>query len=98
MINFGKIKQMPGQMAQAKKIYDIQRKLEGNEAYIEEDGIKVIVKGGGIMPKFEVKTLEIDGEENRKLMEKINKALKKAFDSNTKRIQDMSGDLQNMMK
>lgn len=98
MINFGKIAQAPGQIAQAKKIYDIQKKLENNESFVEEGNIKVIVRGGGIMPKFEIKTLEVEGESDKKVIEAINKALKKAFDSNTKKIQEMSGDLQKMMR
>jgi DNA-binding protein YbaB len=97
MLNFNKVKQFPGQIGQAKKIYDIQKQLEKTESFLEEEGIKVVIKGGGIAGRMEIKTLEIDGQEDKRLMNVLNKALKKSQEATIKRLQEMQDDLKGLM-
>ncbi len=90
---FDKIKQL----AQLKKMRDqamtIQKQLAQEEIAIEEDGIKIVISGDQ-----KLKTLEIDGMTNVRVLELINKAIKKSQEMAAKKLAEMSGGLTGMLK
>lgn len=70
-------------MAQA---FKLKKALESEITEIEENGILIRVSGDQ-----KVKYLSINGDENRMLIEIINKAMKKSQETAAKRMQDMGG-------
>jgi DNA-binding protein YbaB len=66
----------------------LQRELAAIDVAVEEGGIKVVVRGDQ-----KVKTIIMDGEEKPKLVEAINKAIKRAQDKAATRMEGMMGDL-----
>lgn len=90
---FDKIKQL----GQLKKMRDqamaIQKQLAQEEIAIEEDGIKILISGDQ-----KLKTLEIDGMSNVRVLELINKAIKKSQEMAAKKLAEMSGGLSGMLK
>ncbi len=90
---FDKIKQL----GQLKKMRDqamtIQKQLAQEEIAIEEDGIKIVISGDQ-----KLKILEIDGMTNVRVLELINKAIKKSQERAAKKLAEMSGGLTGMLK
>lgn len=90
---FDKVKQL----GELKKMRDqamaIQKQLSQEEIVIEEDGIKVVIAGDQ-----KLKSLEIDGMTNVRVLELINKAIKKSQEMAAKKLAEMSGGLTGMLK
>jgi hypothetical protein len=90
---FDKVKQL----AQLKKMRDqalaIQKQLAAEEIELTEDNIHVVITGD---QKF--KLLEIDGLTNERVVEMINKAIKKSQEMAAKKLAEMSGGLSGMLK
>jgi len=90
---FDKIKQL----GQLKKMRDqamaIQKQLAQEEIVIEEDGIKIVISGDQ-----KLRTLEIDGMTNVRVLELINKAIKRSQEMAAKKLAEMSGGLTGMLK
>lgn len=76
-------------MAQA---FKLKKALESEVTEIEEGGIIIRVSGDQ-----KVKYLSINGEENKLLVEVINKAMKKSQETAAKKMQEMGG-LEGLMK
>lgn len=92
MIMFDKLKQL----GELKKMRDqamaIQRQLAAEEVVVEEQGIKIVMTGDQ-----KIKTLEIDGESQGRLIEVLNKAIKKSQEVAAKKLQEMSGGLSGLL-
>ncbi len=90
---FDKVKQL----AQLKKMRDqalaIQKQLAAEEIELTEDNIHIVISGD---QKF--KLLEIDGLTNERVVEMINKAIKKSQEVAAKKLAEMSGGLSGMLK
>lgn len=90
---FDKVKQL----AQLKKMRDqamaIQRQLAAEEIELTEDNIHIVITGD---QKF--KLLEIDGLTNERVVEMINKAIKKSQEMAAKKLAEMSGGLSGMLR
>lgn len=90
---FDKIKQL----GQLKKMRDqamaIQKQLALEEVVIEEDNIKIVITGDQ-----KLKSLEIDGLTNERVLELINKAIKKSQEMAAKKLAEMSGGLSGLLK
>lgn len=90
---FDKIKQL----AQLKKMRDqamaIQKQLAAEEIEINEDNIRIVITGDQ-----KIKLLEIDGLTNERVVEMINKAIKKSQEMAAKKLAEMSGGLSGMLK
>ena len=90
---FDKVKQL----GQLKKMRDqamaIQKQLAAEELVIEEDGVKIVVSGD-----HKLKSLEIDGMTNDRVLDLINKAIKKSQELAAKKLAEMSGGLTGMLK
>ncbi len=78
----GKLKQLRDQAVKMKKV------LNKEEIEVEENGIKIVVDGA---QKF--KQVLINGEENKNLIDAINKAIKKSQKVAAKKMQEMGGGL-----
>jgi len=78
-------------LKQAKKLMELrseQKKLAQLETEYEENGIKVVISGDQ-----KIKFLSIQGQENRQLVDVLNKALKKSQKMAAKEAQDILTDL-----
>ncbi|RJR24806.1 YbaB/EbfC family DNA-binding protein [Candidatus Microgenomates bacterium] len=84
------------QLGELKKMRDqamqIQRTLKNERIELDEGGIKIVLNG-----QQEILELEIDGEKNDKLKDKLNKALKTSQEIAAKKLQQMSGGLQGLL-
>ena len=90
---FDKVKQL----GQLKKMRDqamaIQKQLAQEEIVIEEDNIKIVITGDQ-----KLKLLEIDGLTNERVLELINKAIKKSQEVAARKLAEMSGGLSGLLK
>lgn len=90
---FDKVKQL----GQLKKMRDqamaIQKQLAQEEIEINEDNIKIVISGDQ-----KLKILEIDGLSNARVLELINKAIKKSQEMAARKLAEMSGGLTGMLK
>lgn len=90
---FDKVKQL----AQLKKMRDqamaIQKQLAVEEIEINEDNIRIVISGDQ-----KIKQLEIDGLTNERVVEMLNKAIKKSQEVAARKLAEMSGGLSGMLK
>jgi len=90
---FDKIKQL----GQLKKMRDqalkIQKQLSQEEVEVNEDNVRIVISGDQ-----KIKVLEIDGMTNERVLELINKAIKKSQEMAAKKLAEMSGGLSGMLK
>ena len=70
----------------------IQRELAAEKIEIEEDDIKIVVSGDQ-----KVQSLEIQGEAQSRLIEVLNKALKRSQEVAARKVQQMSGGLSGLL-
>lgn len=93
---FDQIRQRGSQLMELKKMRDqamaIQRQLAAEEVVVEENGIKIVMTGDQ-----KIKTLEIDGESQDRLIDVLNKAIKKSQEVAAKKLQEMSGGLSGLL-
>jgi DNA-binding protein YbaB len=66
--------------------YKLKKAIEAETIEVEESGIKVVVSGDQ-----KIKSLSINGGENKILVDTINKAMKKSQEMAAKRMKDMGG-------
>lgn len=76
-------------MAQA---FKLKKALESELTEMDENGISIKVSGDQ-----KIKFLSVNGEENKVLIEVINKAMKKSQENAAKKMQDLGG-LEGLMK
>lgn len=90
---FDKVKQL----AQLKKMRDqamaIQKQLAAEEMELSEDNIRIVISGDQ-----KLKLLEIDGLTNDRVVEMINKAIKKSQETAARKLAEMSGGLSGILK
>lgn len=86
----GKLKQLKQMRDQA---LAIQRELSQEKVEVEEDGVKVVITGDQ-----KIETLEIDGEPNWRVLNAINKAIKKSQEIAAKKLAQMSGGLSGLLR
>lgn len=92
MVVFDKLKQL----GELKKMRDqaiaVQRQLAAETFELEEKGVRVVVSGDQ-----KIQVLEIDGMQEERVKEVVNKALKKSQEMAAKKLQEMSGGLTGML-
>jgi nucleoid-associated protein EbfC len=90
---FDKVKQM----GELKKMRDqamvIQKQLAAESVEVNENGIRVVISGDQ-----KIKELSVDGAANQRLLDALNKALKKSQEVAAKKMQEMSGGLGGLLK
>jgi len=84
------------QLSELKKMRDqamaIQRQLKEERIEVEESGVKVVMNAAQ-----EIQSLEIDGQENHRVLEVLNKALRRSQEVAAKKLQEMSGGLSGLL-
>jgi DNA-binding protein YbaB len=80
------------QLKELKKMRDqameMQKALAQEKIEVEEQGIRVVMTGDQ-----QVKEIEIEGENQRQLVDVINKAIKKSQEVAARKLQEMGGGL-----
>lgn len=84
------LKQLNEMRVQAKRL---QKQLAEEKMEVEEDEVKVVISGDQ-----KIQLLEIDGTEEKRIVDVLNKALKKSQEMAAKKMQEMSGGLMGMLK
>ena len=82
---FGQLKQLNQMRQQALKM---QKLLAQEKVEVEENGIKIVMSGDQ-----KVISLEIDGQEQPRLVKAINRAIKESQKKAAKKLTQMSGGL-----
>jgi len=90
---FDKIKQLGNLKKMRDQAMAIQKQLAQEEIVIEEDNIKIVITGDQ-----KLKSLEIDGLTNERVLELINKAVKKSQEVAARKLAEMSGGLSGLLK
>ncbi|HUS52244.1 MAG TPA: YbaB/EbfC family nucleoid-associated protein [Candidatus Bathyarchaeia archaeon] len=89
---FDKVKQL----GELKKMRDqamaVQRQLKEERIEVEENGVRVVMNAAQ-----EIQGLEVDGQEEHRVLEVLNKALKKSQEVAAKKLQEMSGGLSGLL-
>lgn len=68
------------------KAFKIKRMIESEMTEVEESGIKIIVSGDQ-----RIKFLSVNGDENRLLVDVINKAMKKSQENAARKMKESGG-------
>lgn len=89
---FDKLKQLRELKKMRDQAMAIQRQLAAEEVVVEEQGIKIVMTGDQ-----KVKSLEIDGESQNRLIDVLNKVIKKSQEVAAKKLQEMSGGLTGLL-
>lgn len=74
--------------AAAAKLLFLQRKIAGKKIEVESEGVKVVVTGEG-----KIKSIEIDGQDERRVLEVVNEAITKAQKFAAEEMKGSMGDL-----
>ncbi len=90
---FDKVKQLANLKKMRDQAMAIQKQLAQEEIVIEEDNIKIVITGDQ-----KLKLLEIDGLTNERVLELINKAIKKSQEVAARKLAEMSGGLSGLLK
>lgn len=89
---FDKLKQL----ADLKKMRDqamaIQRQLREEKVEVEENGVRIVMTADQ-----EIKELTIDGQENRRVLDVLNKAIKRSQEVAARKLQEISGGLSGLL-
>jgi DNA-binding protein YbaB len=85
---FDKLGQVGSKGAAGVKLAMLQRKISGKKITHEVDNYKIVVTGDG-----KLKSIEIDGEEDRELARAINEAISSAQKWAAGEMQGMMGEL-----
>lgn len=89
---FNKLQQLKELKRLRDQAMQMQKALAQETITVEEKGIKIVMSGDQ-----KVKSLEIDGEEQKDLVEVLNKSLKKSQEVAAKKLQEMGGGLQGLL-
>lgn len=80
------------QLGELKKMRDqamqIQKALAQEKVEVEEDGIRIVMTGDQ-----KIERIEIDGQEQGRLQEVLNKAIKRSQEVAARKLQEMGGGL-----
>ena len=93
---FDRIKQRGVQIGELKKMRDeamrIQRELAAEKVEINEGDIKIVIAGDQ-----KIQTLEVNGENQVRLVDVLNKAIKRSQEVAARKVQTMSGGLSGLL-
>lgn len=85
---FDKLKQL-GQLKQMRdQAMQIQRQLAQETVVVEENNIKIVMTGDQ-----KIQTIEIEGDSQSKLVDVLNKAIKRSQEVAARKLQEMGGGL-----
>ena len=90
---FDKVKQLANLKKMRDQAMAIQKQLAAEEIELSEDNIRVVISGDQ-----KIRLLEIDGLTNDRVVEMLNKAIKKSQEVAAKKLAEMSGGLSGILK
>lgn len=90
---FDKVKQLGKLKKMRDQAMAIQKQLAAETIEMEEGGVKVVITGDQ-----KLQSLEIDGMTNARVLDLINKAIKKSQEMAAKKLAEMSGGLSGILK
>ena len=73
------------------KVFKLKKAVERLSVAVEENGVAVEVAGFMAMGEPKIKSLVVDGVENKVLTDALNKALKKAAKMSMSKMREMGG-------
>jgi len=79
------------------QVMKLKKDIESISYELEENGVVINVAGFMAMGEPKIKSLIVNGVENRALTEALNKALKKAAEGSMKKMKENGEQLQGMM-
>jgi hypothetical protein len=85
---FDKFKQLGELKKMRDQAMEMQKALAQEKIEVEEQGIKIVMTGDQ-----RVETIELDGETDHRLIDVLNKAIKKSQEVAARKLQEMSGGL-----
>jgi DNA-binding protein YbaB len=85
---FDKVKQLGELKKMRDQAMQMQKALAEETIDLEENGIKIVMSGDQ-----KIREIEIEGEDQSRLVEVINKAIKKSQEVAARKLQEMSGGL-----
>lgn len=85
---FDKVKQLGELKKMRDQAMKMQKALAQEKIEMEEQGIKVVMTGDQ-----QIKEIEIEGEDQDRLVGVLNKAIKKSQEVAARKLQEMSGGL-----
>lgn len=85
---FDKLKQLGNLKKLRDQAMTMQKALKEERVTIEEQGVRVVITGDQHIEEF-----VIQGNENRAVVEVLNKAIKKSQELAAKKLQEISGGL-----
>lgn len=84
------------QLGELKKMRDqamqIQKVLSAEKIEVEEGDIKIVITGDQ-----KIQSIEVDGESQSKLIDAVNKAIKKSQEIAAHKLQEMGGGLSGLL-
>lgn len=89
---FDQVKQLNELRRLRSQALQMQRELAQEKVEFEEGGIRVVVSGDQ-----KVQSVEIEGEEQRRLVNVLNKAIKQAQQKAAQKMTQMSGGLAGLL-
>ena len=89
---FDKVKQLGELKKMRDEAMQMQKALAQEKIEVEEQGIRVVMTGDQ-----KIETIEIDGESQFKLVDVLNKAIKKSQEVAARKLQEMSGGLDGLL-
>lgn len=75
-----------------KRAMELQKQLQEERIELDESGVKIVISGDQ-----KILELEINGEENNLVKEKLNKAIKTSQEVAARKLASMSGGLQGLL-
>lgn len=85
---FDKLKQLGELKKMRDQAMQLKQQLAAQEVVVEEDNIAVVIRGDQV-----VKRVTIEGEEQHRLVDVLNKAIKKSQQQAAQKLQEMGGGL-----
>jgi hypothetical protein len=85
---FDKVKQLGELKKMRDQAMQMQKALAQEKIEVEEQGIRIVMTGDQ-----KIETIEIDDENQFKLVDVLNKAIKKSQEVAARKLQEMSGGL-----
>jgi hypothetical protein len=79
------------------QVMKLKKDIESISYEMEENGVVINVAGFMAMGEPKIKSLVVNGVENKALLEAINKALKKAAEGSMKKMKENGEQLQGMV-
>lgn len=81
----------------AMQVFKMKKEIENQTYEFEDMGINISVSGFMAMSEPKIKSLLVNGVENKALVDALNKALKKSTEASMKKMQELGKGLEGMI-